>query len=586
MVGNHTLKFGVNFRKNRVTDFSYTSNQIGTYNFQSLTDFVTGDLVNGSYYSQKFSPLQDAHIRLYNIGVYAQDEWNVKPNLKVTYGIRLDRTANPQCLDDCFSRLVQPFDSSSFQTGVTIPYNASIQTGLSHAYYKVQPVVADPRVGAVFTVPGHPGTVVRSGFGIFSDLFPAFIVSNIFNNPPNPYNAFVTNGTVGLSSVPGSSAAIAAAQYAAFSSGFKNGATFDQLNSSIPGGFSPLNAYSIPNNFKTPEYLEWSFEVQQRISQKNVLTLTYSGNHGYQLLTTSAFANVQLPGGLLANISPVDPRFGTIAQYANDGRSNYQGLTVAFRRTLAYGFQGQVGYTWSHALDTISNGGAGEPYNFCSGCSFGTTPFPNATAGYGNADYDIRHNLVGDFLWDTPWKMNNKIIGNILGNWTLTGRVIARTGTPFSVYDGALPYDVSPTLLEGFNSLTLTATSLTSSLPITCGRGAVDIPCFSATQFAPSGMEATLGNLGRNAFTGPKYVDFDLSLFKNFNVTERMRFQFGASAYNVLNHPNFQNPVADVSNPGFGTIQSTAIPPTSAYGSFQGSAVSGRVLVLTGKFMF
>jgi hypothetical protein len=85
---------------------------------------------------------------------------------------------------------------------------------------------------------------------------------------------------------------------------------------------------------------------------------------------------------------------------------------------------------------------------------------------------------------------------------------------------------------------------------------------------------------------GPNYVDFDLSLYKNFNVTERMRFQFGASAYNVLNHPNFQNPTADVSSPGFGTISSTAIPPTSAYGSFQGSAVSGRVLVVTGKFMF
>jgi hypothetical protein len=65
-----------------------------------------------------------------------------------------------------------------------------------------------------------------------------------------------------------------------------------------------------------------------------------------------------------------------------------------------------------------------------------------------------------------------------------------------------------------------------------------------------------------------------------------MRLQIGASAYNALNHPNFQNPNADLAGGGFGTITATAIPPTSAYGSFQGSAVSGRVLVLTGKFQF
>ena len=374
--------------------------------------------------------------------------------------------------------------------------------------------------------------------------------------------------------------------YNAFSAGFKNGATYNQLNSSIVGGFAPPNLYSVPSTFKTPEYEEWSVEIEQRIAQKNVFVITYSGNHGYDELTQSNFANAVFPGNQFGNLTVPDGRFGTVAQYENNGYSNYDGLTVSFRRTMSYGFQGQVGYTWSHALDTISNGGAGLPFSFCSGCGLSTLPNPNIALDYGNADYDIRQNLVADFLWDTPWRPHNKWIGNILGNWTMSGKFYARTGTPFSVIDGALGYDVSGTNLEGFNSTTLLANALTSALPGTCGRSAVNTACMTASEFTAYGTEAAFGNLGRNAFTGPGYFDIDFTLFKNFNVTERTRFQVGASAYNVLNHPNFQNPVADISSPGFGTIQSTAIPPTSAYGAFQGSAVSGRVLVLTGRFSF
>ncbi len=102
-----------------------------------------------------------------------------------------------------------------------------------------------------------------------------------------------------------------------------------------------------------------------------------------------------------------------------------------------------------------------------------------------------------------------------------------------------------------------------------------------------SGAETAFGNVGRNALVGPNYSDIDATLFKNFTIKEHYTFQFGASAYNLLNHANFQSPAADISSPNtFGSINSAAIPPTSAYGSFQGSAVSGRVLVVTGRFQF
>jgi outer membrane receptor protein involved in Fe transport len=593
--GNHNVKVGVNLRKNRVTDFGFQEGTVGLYTFNSMTDFVDGvtNSATGTDYSQKFSPLLDAHLRLYNLGVYAQDEWAVKPNLKVTYGVRLDRTANPLCLDNCFSNLTSTFSSSSFQKDINLPYNSSIKSGLSHAYYNTDPIVADPRLGVVYSPRGANGTVVRGGIGLFSDLAPAFLVTNVFNNPPFPYTATILNGqVVDTASNPNSAAAAAAAQYNAFKTGFSAGDTFNQLNAAVPGGFSPFNYFSIPQHFSTPRYLEWSFEIQQPIAQKNVLAVTYSGNHGYNLVAQNGWPNAYVqssytPGFAGLPTSAPDPRFNQITELSNGGYSNYDALTVQLRRAFSHGFQGQISYTWSHALDTISNDGAGEPYSFCPGCSMTVLSTPSIHNNYGDADYDIRHNMVADFIWEVPWKPANRLIYNILGNWTLSSKFYARTGTPFSVYDQLLAGDLSPTI----NATSVTGqgvmlANLISPLNSHCGVSAVNNPCFNSDQFTASGAETTFGNLGRNAFRGPGYVDVDTSVFKNINITERMRFQFGASAYNLMNHPHFQNPNANIAAPGLGSITATAVPPTSAYGAFQGSAVSGRVLVVTGRFQF
>ncbi|MBV9763232.1 MAG: TonB-dependent receptor [Acidobacteriaceae bacterium] len=593
--GSHTIKVGGNLRKNRVTDFGFQSGQVGLYTFNSMTDFVTGNITNstaGSNYTQKFSPLEDAHIRLYNLGLYAQDEWAMKPNLKITYGVRFDRTANPLCLDKCFSNLTDPFSGSGFQKGTNIPYNASIRSGLSHAYYTTDPVVADPRLGVVWSPGSARGMVVRGGIGLFSDLAPAFLVTNIFNNPPFPYSAFITNGLVDTPNDSASSAAAAQNQYNAFKTGFFAGDTFNQLNAAVPGGFSPFNYFSIPRHFSTPRYLEWSFEIEQPIGSKNALVATYSGNHGYNLVAENGWGNAYVqasyaPGFVGLPTAAPDPRFNQVTQLTNGGYSNYDAATFQFRHTFSYGFQGQVSYTWSHALDTISNDGAGEPYGFCSGCSMTVLSTPFVRNNYANADYDIRHNLTADFVWDTPWKPSNRLLYNVLGNWTLSSKFFVRSGTPFSVYDNLLAGALSPTI--NATSATFQGVMLASAngaVNTNCGVSAVNTPCFSSSNFVSPETETTFGNLGRNAFRGPGYFDIDTSVFKNINITERLRFQIGASAYNLMNHPHFQNPNANIAAGGLGTITATAVPPTSAYGSFQGSAVSGRVLVVTGRFQF
>jgi outer membrane receptor protein involved in Fe transport len=591
--GHHTLKVGENFRRNRVSDFGLLVGTTGQYSFGSLTDFANGvtDPNFGSAYSQTFTSITTAHIRLYNIGVYAQDEWAAAKNLKVTFGLRLDRTGNPLCTDDCFSRLTSPFSSSSFQKGADIPYNTSIDSGLSNAYYSVDSVVPQPRLGVVWSPKGSGSNsmVIRGGFGLFADLAPAFLVSNLFHNAPYPYGAYVNGGQeVGLASDPSSAAAQAQNEFNAFKTGFLNGQTLTQLEAAVPG-FGPFSYASIDQHFSTPTYAEWSFEIEQPIGQKNVLVATYSGNHGYNLLAQNGFANAAALGGTFAGLPSAqpDPRFLAVTELTNQGISNYNGLTFQYRRAFSHGFQGQINYTWSHALDDVSNGGSGLQFGYNSNL-YNTLANPNVRANYGNSDYDIRHNVTSDFVWDTPWKFSNRGVRYLLGDWTLSSKFFVRTGMPESITDTVLTNEFEGTLNAGTtNGNALLATAVTN-VPAHCGNAAANgaVPCLSQSMFLPFGTEPGFGNIGRNTLFGPGYFNIDTSLYKNIAITERLRLTIGASAYNLINHPHFQDPQSNVASGNIGSIIGTVEEPTSAYGAFQGSVVSGRVMVLTAKFRF
>jgi hypothetical protein len=583
--GSHTLKVGFNARRNRVSDHGLNVNTAGSYNFGSLGDFASGitDAALGSTYTQTFTSLDVAHIRFYNLGLYAQDEWNAKPNLKITYGLRVDKTGNPTCLEDCFSRLANGFETAS----ADVPYNQSVETGLRHAYSSTEFANPEGRLGVVWSPVGGNGPVIRAGFGMFADLPPGFFVSSIFSNAPNPFGA-VVNGGQDVNSVaandPNSAPSLAQEEYSIFHTGFFHGATLAQLSSSVPGGaFGPPDVFVPPAELKSPKYLEWSFEIQQPLGRKNVFVATYSGNHGYDLFAQNGFANAgygangNFPRGFggLPAASP-DPRFNTATVLLNNGVSNYDGLSVQFKRALTYGFSGQLSYTWSHSLDYISNGGSGLPY---AGTSFTALANPVLSQNYSNSDYDIRHSVQADLIWDTPWRTDNRFLRPLLG-WTVASKFYFRTGTPFSVFDSQLAGEVSPAI----NGV-ITATEIASAAAH-CGAGSVDTPCFTAADFVPTGTETGFGNLVRNAFRGPGYQDIDTSVYKNFTIRENIRLMLGASAYNLFNHPNFGNPNGNVASPSLGFIQNVVSPPTSPYGSFQGSGVSGRVLVLTGRFTF
>ncbi len=580
--GTHTFKFGVNYRYNQITDTSIaSSSQIGSYSFADLTDYVTGQVNStgkGSSFSQAFPLLYAAHIRMYSLNFYLQDEWAASRSLKLTYGVRFERDGNPACVDNCFSRMNQQFGTSGYQGGAGVPYNQTITTGLHTAYAGLESIIPEPRFGVAFAPFGPDKMVFRGGIGLFANLFAGSVASSVFNNSPNKFTPSVTFGRVGLAAAdPSSSQAAAIASFNAFVSGFSQGYTLTQIQAALGKiRFSPPGYYSPPQDFAAPKSLQWNFEIEQPLDRQDVLSVTYVGNHGYDQQLSNADANsftantTAYPGGYAGlPLAAPDPRFLTVTQVLTSGRSNYDGLTVQLRHAARYGLQGQIGYTWSHALGIV---GVYNPYNL--------------DAGYSSLSFDTRHALTSDLLWSPPWRLGRRPLDALISGWTLSNKLYLYSGSPFSVSNSQLAARINSgggignTILADVKDMAIDGKQCSSQ------NMSPNPACFTAAQFATTSTQLDFGNVPPNSFRGTGYFNIDTQLTRKIRLTERAAFELGFSAYNLLNHANFSSPGGSVTSGSLGLIGSAVSPPTSIYGSFQGATVSGRVLVAVAKFNF
>ncbi len=582
--GRHTIQVGVNDRNNRISDSSIASGSVtGAYTFTDLTDFAIGTVNStgtGSTFKQSFPLLSTAHTRLNSLGFYGQDEWRARQNLNITYGVRFELQGNPSCKEDCFSRLNTAFLSNGYQAGANVPYNATIQTGLNKTFANLEGVVYEPRVGIAWSPFGDGKTVVRGGVGLFANTFAGNVAANIFGNAPNKFTPTVSYGDVALNTDPNSSQAVAFASNLAFQNGFSEGDNLTDLQAALGKvKFAAPTFYAYPNHFHTIKVLEWSFEIEQPLSSRDVFVLTYSGNHGYDEAVTNADANAYIGtpsrypngfGSLPASIP--DPRFSTVSQVLTSGYSNYNGLVAQVRHSFSYGFQAQAFYTWSHSLQL-------DPPSGTSTTLFVYNPY-NPRAGYGATGFDTRSNFTGDLLWVAP-KHSNRWLQASVGNWTFGSKLYLYSGRPFSVTNSQIPGNLSTTF-----GGTVLADLLDPGADKSCSRSAVNTPCFTTAQFATRSQQADFGNTRPNSFRGPGFFTVASQLTKKVPVTEHTAFELGASAYNLFNHPNFAVPTGNVASGSAGLITSTVSSPTSIYGTGQGAIVSGRVLVLVGKFTF
>jgi hypothetical protein len=580
--GKHTLKVGTNYRR---YDISYLS--LGVLTNGRITELNLADFYNGggtgNYLQQRFPSATEQPMNIYQLGAYVQDEWRVTRNLKVIGALRLDHQSNPVCGHNCFARLTSSFDTLNHD--VTIPYNKAILANQAQAYSGVDEVNWQPRVGFAWTPTKSNNTVIRGGFGIFFNAIPGQAAGPFFGNTPE-LNAFlVSNGKV-TPGVSGNLFSIASGANQSLLSGFNSGQTLAQIKAANP--FFSLPGYTATaNTLHTPQYQEWNLEVQQALPAKMVLSVNYVGNHGihetYNNNSLNAYCDPTNCGGFPGLPTTVpDARFGAVSQYVGGAVSNYNGLVTSLKRRFANGLLFQFNYTYSHALDEVSNGGF-DQYDLNNAPSILSpeNPYNLRKYNYGNADYDVRHFISASYVWQDALRHMFHGGPNVLfSGWTVSGTIFHRTGLPFTVIDSNVGGG-----LTGFNYGGTIFAQQVAAGPTNCGKSSIDTPCFANSMFTDP---ATFASQTRNQFRGPGYFNTDMSLMKEFRVRESAKLSVGAQFYNLFNHPNFDKPINDFgAGPGvFGTIVSTVTPPTSVYGAFVGSAVSGRLVQVKAQFVF
>ena len=449
--GNHSFKFGGNFKRDDVTD---VGNQIltpaGWYYFFSLPAEVSGDVATGAEFLKAYTTVPSAHSAIYNLGVYAEDSWRVKPNLVVDYGVRVDRNGNPACTTNCFSHYVGGFPDTA--ATLDTPYNSTISIGHRSAFPSVEVAVIQPRVGFNWDVNGDGKTVVRGGVGLFADTFPAFIIGSEYGTYPFVFEPAVLSGNVAGTADPNSAETYANESNTAQLAGFSSGGSFNTISASMPAGvpFSPPSYFTTSNTFKAPRYLEYNLQVQRAFGPNDALILNYAGTHGYDLLIQNNLLNESYGGSAYdaagqtfdqLPATSADPRFAQVAKDTNTANSNYNGLFVTYKHADRHGLTVDVSYAWSKSMDDISNGGTGLYFNGGSITSQ-ITPYSVSHLMYAPSDYDVRNNLDGDLVYVEPNHFSNPFKQFAFGGWTVAAKFYWRSGQPFSVINSNAQNDI------------------------------------------------------------------------------------------------------------------------------------------------
>jgi len=582
--GRHNFRFGVNFRRDDVSDHNFTG-VIPFAEAVSLNDFAFGGVAPtntsvGSLVAQNFPLNTNVPIALYQLGWYASDELKVTPNLKLTLSMRFDHLSNPVCQSNCFQSLSAPFQDLSR----TAPVNQALSTGLSTAFPSVTSIVYEPKVGFAWSPFGAKNTVIRGGIGIFSDAIPTGGIDDILTNAPNDPSFVLFNGALSPAA-PGNLNGQATAANAAFRANFASGGT-------VPG-FNFFN----PGKVQIPRYDEWDLEIQQALGWHTTLSAKYVGNHGEHEEITNPALNAFSPTGAAFGSLPLtqpDARFGVVGQTQNVGNSNYNGVTLTAAHTVNGGFQFQASYTYSHALDEISNSSL-NPFGLNANNNVDVVtplnPFNIRQLNYGNADYDVRHSFAMNYVWsDAIRHLTARGPNALMKGWTISGTIFKHTGFPYSIFSSNATATLQGSLFGSTSPATTTAVlaNVVGSSNVNCGSSAAQLsnPCYNAANFAdPTNNFATQR---RNQFRGPGYFDTDLDFEKAFNIPkwESAKFSVGARFFNLFNHPNFAFPNTNIDSNQFGQITSTVSQPTTIYGSGLGADASPRVIELQGKFVF
>jgi hypothetical protein len=595
--GAHELRFGTNIRIFRLNDYDFGEGTVPTVTYANLQQFIEG-VANTA--SETFPSYLNEPFDFLNLDVYAQDTWKVTSTLTWTFGLRDTFNSNPLNPHDQVGRLRGSFSSIPHNNQ---PLNTVIQTHLGNLFSSTPVAILQPRTAIAWQF--EPKSVLRTGFGIFSDILPGTVADLIGTNPPydKTFQGGVLGSVGGAAVAPGAPNSAIGAIVAAnqtFTSGFPQG------QPSLP----PVAITAIPDGeLHAPYFMEWSLGIEHQFGTTASLHAQYVGTravnqpystqvNGYQTVCQGCFAPFPY-------LQPTDARFAAVTQLSTGANSHYNGLQLTAMKRLGHGLQGQVNYTLSRCMDTVSNGGF---LPFSAGGIL--SPLPGYLArDYGPCDYDIRHNLNAQYVYQLPIRVRSHSLGYALNGWQISGTAFWHSGVPFSVL--STPYSANGSgIVQGsgpqFASIdpgvplyehhplpSVTQAGTLQWLNPEAFVSAVD-PSTGQCSGGDDPQHCQFGSLGRNSLRGPDFLWSDFYLTKWFPLTEHVRLRFEGQFFNVFNHPNFGLPsmlLAGVpgkpsTQTGFGALTYTTAPPTGLLGVGLGGDSSPRMIAFQARVEF
>ena len=486
-VGNHNLKFGVDVLNTEdYTNQLLTGN--GSYSYSNANLFAldySGNTTGTKYYTsfQQAFGRRDVDAKFQDVAFYAQDQFRIRPNLTLYYGIRYEYTFTP----------TPPLTNPDYP-----------QTGRIPSYAKD----IGPRAGYAWDLNGGK-TVIRSGYGLYYGRFPGSTFNSLFTTN-NLYQQSLTLQT----SVP---AQLAVAP------------VFPNLLSSPAGTPGAATVGFAVNNLRTPNSQQADFSVQQALDKQTSVTVSYIWSRAAHLLTVrdlnlanpSHFVtyNILNTAGTIVNTytTPVylstdriDPRYSRVIGVDNGGNSYYDGLAIQVQRRMSHNLQGSAAYTWSHAID--NNEGSGG----FSGNNAPSTLFNgNYQAEKGPSSLDIRQRLVINWIYSPVFSKSNSLITRmLLNNWQLADITTISTGAPVTE---------SLSVSAGLNAAQLTQAGLPANFAFTGGT----LNGFGGSTRVPF--------LGLGVLRLPNTYRTDVRLSKILPITEKIRTTLNFEVFNLTN---------------------------------------------------
>lgn len=553
--GSHTIKFGIMFERAGQNDYDQinvngvpggSDNQNGRFVFINARPGGSGKSISDAALGL-FSTYAEIGVRSYTpyrghmFEYFVQDSWKATDKLKIEYGFRHSiiqpyyslwgnmTVFDPKYYDPSKAIQVNPTTGNPIPgtgdayNGVVIPGNGwpdaakgrvpiadsgefnRLFRGESKSYSNIQKTLIQPRLGVAYQLDSK--TVIRSGVGRYTTRLGVSDSIFLGGNPPLQPIASIPNGVA-----------------------------------DNPGGGSvssfPLSINTQDKIFKNPEAYNWNMTVEREVGLKTVVEVSYVGRKGLhgqrerninQLLPGTRQAN---PG---VNENALRPfaGFGPIRITNNEATSFYQGLQFGLNRRFSNGFSYGFAYTYSKSSD---NGSAQRDI------------IPNAYDAsplWGASDFDTRHVGVINFIYELPFfKSSHGATKTLLGGWQISGVTQFQTGTPGSVATGDDFAGVGTG--SGSQLWQLTGPINTSNQFTNAGEGVttsyIQIPRDAAgrqTLYSQPKAGTFVTDRVRNAMYGPGFQNWNISAFKNFNISEKVNIQFRADGYNFVNHPNW-----------------------------------------------